>query len=73
MLAALEKKSKLEDIVYINFSEIMKEDFNIPEDKLYHFLYYVSDDEIFNQVVKSNNNIVMYDFLKGKSKTYLNE
>lgn len=49
----------------------MRDDFSIPEDKLYHFIYYVSDDKLFNQIVKSNSNIIIFDFIKAKSKTYL--
>jgi hypothetical protein len=67
----LENKTNKENLVYANFKEIMQDDFNIPEDKLYHFIYYVSDDKIFNQIVKSNSNIIIYDFIKAKSKTYL--
>ncbi len=66
-----EKKSSNENKVFDEFQEIMLSDFKIPNEKLYHFLFYASNDKIFNQVVKSNNNIVMYDFLKAKSKTYL--
>ncbi len=66
-----EKKTKQENLVYSDFKEIMLNDFKIPNDKLYHFLYYVSEDKIFVQIVKSNSNIVIYDFLKAKSKTYL--
>lgn len=67
----LENKTNKENLVYANFKEIMKEDFKIPEDKLYHFIYYVSDDKLFNQIVKSKSNIIIYDFIKAKSKTYL--
>jgi len=67
----LETKTNKENLVYANFKEIMRDDFNIPEDKLYHFIYYVSDDKLFNQIVKSNSNIIIYDFIKAKSKTYL--
>lgn len=67
----LENKTNKENLVYANFKEIMRDDFNIPEDKLYHFIYYVSDDKLFNQIVKSNSNIIIYDFIKAKSKTYL--
>jgi DNA repair exonuclease SbcCD nuclease subunit len=67
----LENKINKENLVYANFKEIMRDDFNIPEDKLYHFIYYVSDDKLFNQIVKSNSNIIIYDFIKAKSKTYL--
>jgi hypothetical protein len=70
-IVRLENKTNKENLVYANFKEIMRDDFNIPEDKLYHFIYYVSDDKIFNQIVKSNSNIIIYDFIKAKSKTYL--
>jgi len=65
------KKTNLENTVVSNFSQIMIEDFKIPEDKLFDFLYYTSSDVLFSQIVKTNSNIIIYDFIKAKSKTYL--
>ena len=67
-------KSKVTDLKseLIDFDDkqnIMKEDFKIPEDKLYDFLYYASNDKLFSQIVKTNSNIVIYDFMKAKSKS----
>jgi len=65
------KKNKLENSVVASFSQIMIDDFKIPEDKLFDFLYYASSDVLFSQIVKTNSNIIIYDFIKEKSKTYL--
>jgi len=70
-MAGYAKKTKLEDSVVSSFSQIMMEDFKIPEDKLFDFLYYTSSDRLFSQIVKTNSNIIIYDFIKAKSKTYL--
>ena len=65
------KKNELENSVVSSFSQIMIDDFKIPEDKLFDFLYYASSDALFSQIVKTNSNIIIYDFIKEKSKTYL--
>ncbi len=70
-LVKLERKSLIENSVIEGFNQIMLEDFKIPEDKLFDFLYYASDDELFAQIVKTKSNIIIYDFIKAKSKTYL--
>lgn len=67
----LAKKSKLENTVYSSFSQTMVESFSIPEDKVYDFLYYASSDELFVQIVKTKSNIIIYDFIQAKSKSYL--
>ncbi|MGB1268314.1 MAG: hypothetical protein ACPG45_01100 [Flavobacteriaceae bacterium] len=67
----LERKSNLETKTYDAFEHTMTYDFKIPKTKLYDFLYYASSDELFTQIVKTNSNIIIYDFLKNKSKTYL--
>ncbi len=66
-----ERKSKKQEQVYRDFKEIIEYDFKIPNDKIYHFLYYAADDKIFDQIIKTKNNIVIFDFMKTKSKTYL--
>lgn len=66
----LARKSILEDQVIYDFSSIMQNEFKIPEAKLYDFLYYASEDELFTQVVKTQSNMVIYDFLKTKAKSY---
>ena len=70
-LVKLEQKTVVEDVVYEGFNQIMLDDFKIPEDKLFDFLYYASADELFTQIVKTNSNIIIYDFIKAKSKTYI--
>jgi len=65
------KKEKEENSVLLRFEQIMVADFKIPEDKLYDFLYYASSDELFSQIIKTKSNIIIYDFIKAKSKTYL--
>lgn len=70
-MAGYAKKTKLENSVASSFSQIMVDDFKIPEDKLFDFLYYASSDVLFLQIVKTNSNIIIYDFIKEKSKTYL--
>lgn len=70
-LVKLERKSIIENTVIEGFSQIMIDDFKIPEDKLYDFLYYASDDELFAQIAKTKSNIIIYDFIKAKAKTYL--
>lgn len=67
----LERKANLENKVYSIFENTMYYDFRIPKTKLYDFLYYASSDELFSQVVKTKSNIIIYDFLKNKSKAYL--
>jgi len=70
-LVKLERKSLIENSVFEGFNNVMLEDFKIPEDKLYDFLYYASTDKLFTQIVKTKSNIIIYDFIKAKSKTYL--
>lgn len=70
-LVKLERKSIVENSVFEGFNQIMLDDFKIPEDKLFDFLYYASADALFIQIVKTNSNIIIYDFIKAKSKTYL--
>lgn len=67
----LQRKSNLEQSVYDVFENTMLYDFKIPKSKIYDFLYYASSDKIFTDVVKTNSNIIIYDFLQAKSKTYL--
>lgn len=67
----LARKSNLENSVYDVFENTMEHDFKIPKTKLYDFLYYASSDELFAQIVKTNSNIIIYDFLQTKSKKYL--
>jgi len=70
-LVKLEQKSMIENTVFTNFNQVMLNDFKIPEHKLFDFLYYASSDELFAQIVKTKSNIIIYDFIKAKSKTYL--
>jgi len=70
-MAGYAKKTNLENSVISSFNQIMMDDFKIPEDKLFDFLYYASSDILFSQIVKTNSNIIIYDFIKAKSKTYL--
>ena len=70
-LVKLERKTVVENTVYEGFNQIMLDDFKIPEDKLFDFLYYASADALFTQIVKTKSNIIIYDFIKAKSKTYL--
>ncbi len=67
----LERKSNLENSVFDVFENTMEHDFKIPKTKLYDFLYYASSDKLFAQIVKTNSNIIIYDFLQAKSKKYL--
>lgn len=67
----LERKANLENSVYSNFEQTMLYDFKIPKSKIYDFLYYASSDDLFAQIVKTNSNIIIYDFMKEKSKKYL--
>ncbi len=64
------KKVKLENSVFENFKSILLNDFGIPNDKLYDFLYYSSNDTLFAQIVKTNSKIVIYDFLQAKAVKY---
>ncbi|MGB0896559.1 MAG: carboxypeptidase-like regulatory domain-containing protein [Flavobacteriaceae bacterium] len=68
----LERKAVLEHSVYDTFEHTMLNDFNIPKSKIYDFLYYASSDSLFKQIVQTNSNIIIYDFLKTKAKTYIN-
>lgn len=70
-MAGYAKKNELENSVVSSFGQIMVEDFKIPEDKLFDFLYYAADDALFSKIVKTNSNIIIYDFIKEKAKTYL--
>jgi hypothetical protein len=66
-----EKQISEDDMVFNEFKEAMLKDFKIPENNLYHFLYFASEDKIYSQILNTNSNIVIYDFIKAKSKTYL--
>ena len=70
-LVKLERKSIVENSVFEGFNQIMLDDFKIPEEKLFDFLYYASADVLFTQIVRTKSNIIIYDFIKAKSKTYL--
>lgn len=65
------KKGREENLVMLEFKQIILGDFKIPENKQYDFLYYASSDELFSQIIKTKSNIIIYDFIKAKSKTYL--
>ncbi len=67
----LERKTILEEDVYANFEAIIHSEFNIPEDKIYDFIFYSSQDELFKQIIKTNSRMVIYDFLQTKSVSYL--
>lgn len=67
----LERKANLENSVYNTFENTMLYDFKIPKDKIHDFLYYASSDKLFAQIVKTNSNIIIYDFMQAKSKNYL--
>lgn len=67
----LERKANLENSVYDTFEQTMLHDFKIPKSKIYDFLYYASSDTLFAQIVKTNSNIIIYDFMQAKSKKYL--
>jgi hypothetical protein len=67
----LERKSNLENSVYNTFENTMFYDFKVPKEKIHDFLYYASSDGLFTQIVKTNSNIIIYDFMQAKSKSYL--
>jgi len=70
-LVRQERLTIVENSVFEGFNQVMLDDFKIPKDKLYDFLYYASADKLFGQIVKTKSNIIIYDFIKAKSKTYL--
>lgn len=66
----LERKSNLELSIYDVFENTMLNDFKIPKSKIYDFLYYVSSDSLFSQIVNTKSNIIIYDFLQAKAQEY---
>ena len=66
-----EKLKVLEQDILKDFDSIILSDFNVPEDRLYEFLFYVSSDGNTKTKYRTNNNIVFYEFLKEKSVAYL--
>lgn len=66
----LYKRSLLEDEVYSEFKDFIAFDFEIPEDKVYDFVFFAGNDPLFDSIVKTNNIEVILAFLKTKSKEY---
>ena len=66
-----ERKEKNEEIVFRKFKDVFLSDFNIPEDELFRFLFYASDDRNFNKIVALKKDLILYEFLNKKSKEYL--
>ena len=67
----LYKKSLLEEQVYEGFEAHIIQTFSIPKDKVYDFVFFASEDKLFSQIVKTKNEVLIYDFLEGKSHQYL--
>ncbi len=70
-LVKWEKKTNLEENVHVNFENVIHNEFKIPEDKIYDFIFYTSRDEIFSQIIKTNSSMIIYEFLKTKATAYL--
>lgn len=70
-IVANERQTKLEEGVVEEFEAVLVRDFKIPKDNIYQFVYYASSDELFEQIMKTNSYLIIYDFLNAKSKSYL--
>jgi len=70
-LVKWEKKSNLEENVHANFEEIIQDEFKIPKNKVYDFIFYSSQDKLFSQIIKTNSSMIIYEFLQSKSIEYL--
>jgi len=70
-LVKWEKKSNLEENVHANFEEIIQHEFKIPKNKVYDFIFYSSQDELFAQIIKTNSSMIIYEFLQTKAIAYL--
>jgi hypothetical protein len=68
-----ERKEKNEEIVFQKFKDVILSDFNIPKDELFRFLYYASEDRNFNKIVALKKDLILFEFLKKKSKEFLNK
>ena len=66
-----ERMEKNEEIVFRKLKDVIISDFNIPEDELFRFLYYASEDRNFNKIVALKKDLILYEFINKKSKTYL--
>ncbi len=69
-IVANERKTAHENNVILAFKKIIINDFKIPEHKLYDFIYYASEDPLFNQIIATKNNMLIYDFIYTKVKNY---
>ncbi len=66
-----EKKMKLEGVLEQEFKNVIINDYKVPEDNFYEFIYFISSDKLFNQIVNSNSNLIIQEFLKNKAEAFL--
>lgn len=67
----LNRKAALENKVLTTFGKNILKDFEIPQEKLHDFLFYLSSDELFTHIIRTKNNMIILDFINTKSKTYI--
>lgn len=65
------KKQLVSNNIQQRFSrEFIQDNFDIPEEKAFDFLYYAQDNGLENDMLKTENEIRLMDFLHAKSKEY---
>ena len=67
----LEKRTNLENNALQEFDDVIIHEFGVPEDLIYDFIYFVSDDPKFQEIMRKRDMIVLIEFLRTKSKIYL--
>lgn len=67
------EEKRIENALYLVSKEYIIRDLKIPEDKVYHFLYYCNDFEEFAVAVQTKKPLVILEYLEEKSVDYLKD
>ena len=65
------QKEQKEDEIFVTLKETLVLAYRIPEDKVYDFIYFASNDQSFMHHMKSNSNLNKLSFLETKVSEYL--
>lgn len=61
---------KVKEVEEMFIDSLLVYHMKIPKDKFYDFMYYCQMDSKFQNLIKVNDELVLWEFLIGKSKTY---
>ena len=55
------KKGLLEDEVYNEFKDFIANDYCVPKDRVYDFIYYAGNDPLFSSIIKTKDPELILD------------